>query len=57
MVNRVLVFLLLSFVITIISFAGTTGKLTGYVKDGETGDPIPGVNVVIAGTGFGAATD
>ncbi len=40
-----------------ISFAGTTGKLSGTIKDAQTGESIPGVNVLIDGTGFGAATD
>lgn len=40
-----------------ISLAGTTGKIAGTVTDQETGDPLPGVNVVIEGTTLGAATD
>src|SRR4030065_1380215 len=39
------------------SLAGTTGKLSGTVKDAQNGEAIPGVNVIIDGTGFGAATD
>lgn len=39
------------------SSAGTTGKLSGTVTESTTGEPIPGVNVIIDGTGFGAATD
>jgi outer membrane receptor protein involved in Fe transport len=38
-------------------FSGTTGKISGFVKDAETGDPLPGVNVYLEGTTFGAATD
>ncbi len=38
-------------------FAATTGKITGVVKDTDTGDPLPGANVVIQGTQMGAATD
>ncbi len=37
--------------------AGTTGKIAGAVKDGESGLPLPGVNVIIEGTSMGAATD
>jgi len=37
--------------------ATTTGKIAGVVKDGETGQPLPGVNVIIMGTSFGASTD
>jgi len=36
---------------------GTTGKISGYVKDKETGDPLPGVNIVLQGTTIGAATN
>jgi len=38
-------------------FAGTTGKLAGKVIDKETGEGLPGVNVIIEGTTLGAATD
>lgn len=37
--------------------AGTTGKLSGYVTDSQTNEPIPGVNVIVDETGFGAATN
>ncbi len=37
--------------------AGVTGKITGIVTDGENGDPMPGVNVVVQDTYMGAATD
>jgi len=37
--------------------AGTTGKLAGKVVDRDTGEPLPGVNVIIEGTTLGAATD
>ena len=40
-----------------LSFAGTTGKISGRVVDAETGEPLPGVNVIIDGTGMGASTD
>jgi len=38
-------------------FAQTTGKIAGHVSDAETGEPLPGVNIVIVGTNQGAATD
>jgi len=50
-----LIFCLL-FVISEI-FAGTTGKIAGAVKDSETGEGLPGVNVIIEGTTLGAGTD
>lgn len=34
-----------------------TGKITGTVTDAATGDPLPGVNVLIEGTTQGTATD
>ncbi len=37
-------------------WAGTTGKIAGSIKDAETGEPLPGVNVVVEGTTLGAAT-
>ncbi len=37
-------------------FAGTTGKIAGKVKDAQTGQPLPGVNVIVEGTNMGAAT-
>ncbi len=33
------------------------GKLTGRVTDGETGEALPGANVLIVGTSFGAAAN
>ena len=38
-------------------FAGTTGKLMGYVTDETTGESILGANIVLEGTYFGAASD
>jgi len=37
--------------------AGTTGKLAGEVKDKESGEPLPGVNVILEGTTIGGVTD
>ncbi len=38
-------------------FAGTKGKITGVVVDKATGEPLPGVNVIIEGTFLGGSTD
>ncbi len=35
----------------------STGTITGVVKDGATGETMPGVNVIIEGTLRGASTD
>ena len=37
--------------------AQTTGKISGTVTDAETGEPLPGANVVVEGELIGAATD
>lgn len=37
--------------------AGTTGKIAGRVEDASTGEPLPGVNVMIEGAPIGGATD
>jgi len=38
-------------------FAGMTGKITGKVVDATTAEPLIGVNIIVEGTGMGAATD
>ncbi len=47
------------FILTVaaISFAGTTGKISGTVTDAKTGEKLVGVTVVIEGTKLGASTD
>jgi outer membrane receptor protein involved in Fe transport len=40
-----------------ISFAGNTGKIFGTIADKTTGEPLPGVNVFLRGTPYGAASD
>jgi len=39
------------------AFAGVTGKIMGRVVDAKTGEPLPGVNIVITGTSMGGATN
>ncbi|HVP36938.1 MAG TPA: TonB-dependent receptor [Terriglobales bacterium] len=36
--------------------AGTTGKITGIVKDKQSGEALPGVSIRIVGTNIGAST-
>ncbi|UCE20268.1 MAG: TonB-dependent receptor [Gemmatimonadota bacterium] len=38
-------------------FGGVTGKIAGVVKDKDSGDPLPGANIVVEGTTMGAATN
>ena len=40
-----------------ISMAEVTGKIAGTVKDTQTGEGLPGVNVVVEGTMIGAVTN
>ena len=44
-------------VLTNFLVAQTTGKISGTVTDSETGDPLPGANVVLEGELIGAAAD
>jgi len=37
--------------------AAVTGKIAGIIVDAETGEPLPGANVLIEGTALGAATN
>jgi hypothetical protein len=57
--SKILIILmaLLFFLTSQFVMAGITGKIAGTIKDATTGDPLPGVNVVITGTTMGAATD
>ncbi len=38
------------------TFAGDTGKISGKVKS-DSGEPLPGANVILVGTSMGAAAD
>jgi len=50
-------FILLFILTSGIALAQNTGKIVGTVTDGETNEPLPGVNVIIEDTRLGAATD
>jgi TonB-dependent receptor len=39
------------------SLSAATGTVSGKVADRESGDPLPGANVIIPGTSIGASTD
>jgi len=51
-----LLILLFFLLIAYSSWAGITGKISGDVKDVDTGDPLPGVNIMIEGTMMGASS-
>ena len=38
-------------------FGQETGKLSGKITDGKSGDSLPGVNIILKGTYYGAASD
>ena len=48
---------ILVFVFASLVYGGTTGKIAGIVKDKDTGEPLPGVAVMIEGTTMGAAAN
>ena len=39
------------------AFAQRTASLSGVITDAQTGDALPGANVLLVGTGMGAASD
>ncbi len=49
--------LIIPLLFTTFLYSGTTGKLTGVVTEAETGQPLPGCNIIIEGTQLGAASD
>jgi len=49
--------LFLLLILPIMVLAGVTGTLSGTVTDVETGAPLPGVQVVLDGTRYGAVCD
>ena len=49
--------LLIMILFLAVPIAGQTGKITGKVLDQETGNPLPGVNVLLENTSMGAATN
>lgn len=53
----VAVSLLTVFIFSSLIHSGTTGKISGTVKDLQTGEALIGASVVIEGTNYGAATD
>jgi hypothetical protein len=41
----------------VVSLQAQTGKVSGLVRDSETGEPLPFINVIIMNHNLGAATD
>ncbi len=42
---------------TSLAWAGTSGKISGTIKDQITGEPLPGATVMVLGTNIGTSTD
>jgi hypothetical protein len=53
----VLLVCIVLFAFSVEVFAGITGKITGKITDAQTGNTLPGANVIIEGTNLGAASD
>ncbi|HEY6437104.1 MAG TPA: TonB-dependent receptor, partial [Ignavibacteriaceae bacterium] len=57
-INKLIFSLLVVFCVTTGSLnAQNSSKITGTIKDAETGEMLYGVNVILKGTNLGAATD
>ncbi|HQG47294.1 MAG TPA: carboxypeptidase-like regulatory domain-containing protein, partial [bacterium] len=53
--NKIWISLLL--LVPALLYAGVTGKVAGIITDAQTGDPLPGANIQVAGTSLGAVSD
>lgn len=49
--------LILFLMVPLATFAQQKGKIAGVITDSESGDMLPGVNVMVEGTYYGASTD
>jgi len=55
--RKVILLVVLVFGLSSLVFAGVTGKIEGFITDSQNGQALVGVNVVIQGTSYGAASD
>jgi hypothetical protein len=55
-VKRLACLSLLFFILSINLLAGTTGKISGTVKDSRSGEPLVGVNILVEGIKLGASS-
>ena len=56
MFKKVLI-LLLALAVPFVVLAQSSGKIVGVITDKESGEPLPGVNVIVKGTFMGSTTD
>ena len=54
---QLIVFLILSCLFSAQGFSQSKGELRGKITDKKSGEALPGVNVLVKGTYYGAATD
>ncbi|MCB9207533.1 MAG: carboxypeptidase-like regulatory domain-containing protein [Ignavibacteriales bacterium] len=55
--NSLIITIVIFFITSFSIWAGTTGKIAGRVVDKNSGDPLPGANILIESTSLGTATD
>jgi hypothetical protein len=55
-VKRIATLALLLFIVIANVLAGTTGKISGLVKDARSGEPLVGVNISVEGTKLGTSS-
>ncbi|MCB0265592.1 MAG: carboxypeptidase-like regulatory domain-containing protein, partial [Calditrichaeota bacterium] len=55
--TKVLLLALVLAIAPLYLFAQSSGKVVGVVKDKTSGEALPGVNISIEGSQYGAATD
>ena len=52
-----LLMMFMVFLMTGSVYAGVTGKIAGFIRDSNTDEPLPGVNIILEGTLMGASSD
>ncbi|MFQ5583979.1 MAG: carboxypeptidase-like regulatory domain-containing protein, partial [Calditrichia bacterium] len=57
MFKKLLIVLLIVTALPMLVYGQSVGKIAGVAKDKSTGEPLPGVNIVLEGTSTGSATD
>jgi outer membrane receptor for ferrienterochelin and colicin len=55
--KRILISLFVVFLFATLALGGSTGKITGVVKDKKSGEPLIGANIRLEGTSLGGTTD
>jgi outer membrane receptor protein involved in Fe transport len=55
--NGIFSIIMVIYILINTSYAGTSGKIVGTIKDSDTGEPLIGVNIVLEGTSLGSSTD